>query len=45
VPWPKVGLGGGGALVRPAGQLGWPGGQVSRLHRLWALDAPCIDLP
>jgi hypothetical protein len=27
VLWPKVGL--GGPLVRPAGQLGWSGGQVS----------------
>jgi hypothetical protein len=27
--WPKVGLGGGGELVRLVGQLGWLGGQVS----------------
>jgi hypothetical protein len=31
-------LGVGGPLVRPVGQATWPGGQVSSLHRLWALD-------
>jgi hypothetical protein len=28
----------GGPLVRPADQIGWTGGQVSWLHRLWVLD-------
>jgi hypothetical protein len=43
VLWPKVAL--GGPLVRPIGQLGWPGGQGSWPHQLWALDAPCSNLP
>jgi hypothetical protein len=43
VLWSKVGL--RGPLVRPAGQLEWPGGQVLCPHRLWALDTPCTDLP
>jgi hypothetical protein len=32
-----------GPLVRPAGQLDLPGGQVFWLHRPWALDTPCTD--
>jgi hypothetical protein len=35
----------GGPLLRSADQLGWPGGQVSWPHWLWALDALCTDLP
>jgi hypothetical protein len=31
-------LGTWGPLIRPTGQATWPGGQVSSLHRLWALD-------
>jgi hypothetical protein len=31
-------LGTWGELVRPIGHVTWPGGQVSSLHRLWALD-------
>jgi hypothetical protein len=31
-------LGVRGPLVRPASHATWPGGQVSSLHRLWALD-------
>jgi hypothetical protein len=31
-------LGAEGPLVRSAGYATWPGGQVSSLHRLWALD-------
>jgi hypothetical protein len=31
-------LGVGGPLVRPVGHATWPGGQVSSLHHLWALD-------
>jgi hypothetical protein len=34
----------GGPLVRTASQLGWPAGQVSWAHWLWALDTPCTDL-
>jgi hypothetical protein len=37
--------GSGGSLVRPANQLGWLGNQISWLHWLWALHAPCTDLP
>jgi hypothetical protein len=36
VLWPKIGH--VRSLVRPAGRATWPGGQVSSLHRLWALD-------
>jgi hypothetical protein len=31
-------LGAWGLLVRPVGHATWPGGQVSSLHHLWALD-------
>jgi hypothetical protein len=31
-------LGTWGPLVRPAGHATWPGGQVSSLHHLWAVD-------
>jgi hypothetical protein len=31
-------LGAWGPLVRPASHATWPGGQVSSLHHLWALD-------
>jgi hypothetical protein len=37
--------GSGGPLVRSASQLGWLGGQILWLHRLWALDTLCTDLP
>jgi hypothetical protein len=38
--------GSGRPLVRPGGQLGWLGSQVSWPHWLWALDTPCTaDLP
>jgi hypothetical protein len=36
--------GSGGPLVRPAGRLGWPGGQVLLLHRLSHFGFPSCRL-
>jgi hypothetical protein len=44
VLWVKVGLRGGGALVRLAGHLGWPGDQVSWPHQLSHLTSSCYRL-
>jgi hypothetical protein len=43
VLWPKIGC--MGPLVRAAGHATWPGGQVSSLHCLWALDTLSTTSP